>query len=159
MSSHTRRGFMTLAATSFAAGMFHTIFKTGRALGAQLKRVDPFEQALGNASKANLRLDLNGSSLNSEEKLAIAAVKQLDRRDLEHFLVNAQKDNPRGESGDKGSACGSKCGQDCGSMCGDNCPHGSNGVIDSAGALGINFNRINKDLFRSRLQRALQLTR
>ena len=118
--------------------------------------VTPFQVTLERSTKANLKQVVGGAPLTPEEKLAIVAVRELNRSEIEAVLLNPGKGNTRSEGG-KGSDCGIGCGGGCGSMCGESCPNSSNGVFDQKGILGIGINRINGEVFRANVRKALAM--
>jgi hypothetical protein len=122
-----------------------------------LTPAEPFQRTLSRATKTNLRQVLAGAPLSPEEKLAIVAVRELKRSEIEAVLARSGSGNQRIGSQSDGSDCGKGCGKSCGSMCGEECPHGSNGVFDRNGLLGIGIKNINGEIFRTKVRKALAL--
>lgn len=119
--------------------------------------VTPFQQTLEKSNKTNLKQVLDRAPLIPEEKLAIAAVRELDRSEIEAILrkpVKGGTANPIGASGD---GCGSDCGKSCGGGCGGKCNVTTSGVIDRNGVLGIKMNGINREVFKANVREALAM--
>jgi hypothetical protein len=117
---------------------------------------DQFQLTLGRATRDNLKQVLDGAPLGQEEKLAIAAVRELRRSEVEAILLAPGNRGPVADG--SGIYCGDKCGSSCGDRCGDRCGKTcSAGVIDQNGMLGIKLKSVNRELFTANLRKALHL--
>ena len=119
-------------------------------------QVTPFQQTLEKATKTNLKQVVGGAPLTPEEKFAIAAVRELDRSQVETLLLKPGKGGPT-TSQTEGGMCGDNCGSFCGNTCGSDCPQGKNGVIDRNGMLGIRIKGTNRGVFQANVRKALAM--
>jgi hypothetical protein len=171
METQSRRRFIGLVAK--ALGVLSivpgTFFKPRSVFGADPIPTKPtrmpaptpvpvgsFQQTLESSTKTNLKQVLDGAPLIPEEKLAIAAVRELDRSEIEAILRKPVKGGTVVTAG-SGDGCGSDCGKGCGGGCGGKCSGMTSGVIDPNGVLGIKMNGINRELFKTNVRKALAM--
>jgi hypothetical protein len=119
-----------------------------------LMRPDSLESVYKRTSPRNYGDVLNAAKLPQEQKLAIAAVKEMDRSELRASLS-------RLGGGDvaSGGVCGMSCGSDCGTACGISCSPAMDamGVVDRPGNLGIDTRSIDKGRFKAAVQKLLKV--
>ena len=146
--------------------------------------VTTIKAVLPKTTSQNVIQVLRTSRLVPEDKLAVLAVRQLGADEVKQSLDRFNKlFKPTGVNAghDCGIDCGSTCGRDCGSNCGGGCgsqcdgpqisangafcgggcrvQRGAIGVVDVAGKLGINFQRLNVGVFRRAVTETLRLVR
>ena len=134
---------------SFIPGSF---FNNGKFLAAQTKTTE-FESILRKTNRTNLYKVLESAKLNSEEKLAIVAVREMNRDDLKMLLSEKRP------SVAAGGICGAGCEGSSGTVCGMGCSVIPNaiGVVDKEGKLGIKLKSLSKSTFKLATQKALKL--
>jgi hypothetical protein len=166
MESLNRRIFLGRCMKSAALALLGLIpgtFFSKRKLFAQLETV---KSVLQSTTKSNVYTILKASRLTPKEKLAILAVRELPRDQIQKTL--SMLDNLGTIARGQGQGCGNNCansGQLCGADCqdpGDQEPQQARlaiCVLDKSGQLDISFSSLSKSRFKSALQQAFDLTR
>jgi hypothetical protein len=126
--------------------------------GAQ--NTESFEVILSRTTMSNVYEVLKTSSLKKEEKMAILAVREISRDEIQRSLSPVK--SRRESSGEwKGNYCGNGCPGAGGSYCGNKCTVTTDAVcvLDKDGRLNIDIAAMSKQKFENALRRALDLTR
>ncbi len=166
---YDRRYFINKAMTALGPAFLSlvpgSIFKTRNAFCQTIKKSlrseKQFDDTFIKTTPENLKTVLGSAAITQEEKLAILAVKDLPRPQLNQLASWVQS---RGMmyTGDKsvGSFCGGGCEGGGGHICGLGCKPGPDaiGIIDRTGRLGFRMpSNVNRALFKRSFQRALTL--
>ena len=143
--------------------------------------VSRLTSTLAQTTKQNVIQVLNSSNLPQVDKLAVLAVRQLSSGEVRSSLEQMQRlgelaKREEGAGGLCGSGCGVDCGRDCGNNCGRNCSFapapratvtgafcgggcqfepGTTGLVDTQGALRINFARLDVPRLQASVRQAL----
>lgn len=122
---------------------------------------DPLRRTLLRTTKADYVRTLASSKLSPEDKLAVAAAKELGQVELEAVTAKLHGSKDLGAS--TGMICGGGCGGgggDTGVICGANC-QGLLGkaaqVVDPAGLLKLNMKDLNKAAALRSLDKAVAI--
>ena len=171
MQEQNRRGFLRWLAASLAALTGGSAWARQIKPGAQkmiavpdpepIPLNDPLRRTLLRTTKANYVKTLVSSKLSPEDKLAVAAAKELGQVELETVAAKLRGSKDLGSS--TGFICGGGCdggGGDTGIICGANCK-GLLGkaaqVVDPAGLLKLNMKDLNKAAALKSLEKAVAI--
>ncbi len=126
--------------------------------GAQ--NTESFELILSRTTASNVFEVLKTSSLEEEEKMAILAVREISRDEIQKSLSSVESRREISSKW-KGNYCGNGCRGAGGSYCGNKCAVTTDAVcvLDKDGRLNIDIAAMNKQKFENALRRALDLTR
>jgi hypothetical protein len=125
---------------------------------ASAQSKDSLESVLKRVTKSNLYRELNVAKLSQEEKVAIAAVKEIPRDTLKETITRVQS-GKESICANGGFGCGNGCGGECGCLCGLDCsmPTKIIDIVDQKGDLKIKTNTIDKSRLLNTLEKALEL--
>lgn len=132
-----------------------TFFGTRKAFAQ--KSTDDFKKLLASTNSTNVYGILSKSTLSQEEKIAILAMRELKREDVQTILNDLG--NPRVKG--IGHACGNNCSTAIGNVCGFGCStnQGARGVLDKTGQLKMDLKTNNLTTLKNLMQEALNLTK
>ena len=122
---------------------------------------DPLRRTLLRTTKANYVKTLASSKLSPEDKLAVAAAKELGQIELEAVTAKLHGRPDLGSS--TGFICGGGCGDgggDTGMLCGGSCGNlvgKAQQVIDPQGLLKLNMKDLNKAAALKSLDKAVAI--
>lgn len=156
--SHAFKGTIIGLLGFFSGSIFHrkTAFSAAKMMGLD---DDSLESVLKRVTKDNLYSELNAADLSPEEKLAIAAVKEVSNRDLSRLLDTWKVEEGESTAMGSGNTCGDGCGGSCGNVCGHGCSPPIDGfaVVDQKGKLNIDMQNLDKSRFKNFLKKAIRL--
>lgn len=152
------RRFFKGAGVALLSLIHGTFFNRTKLLAQEEK--ESFETVLARTTKTNVYSVLKTSTLPEEEKMAILAVREISREEIKKVL-SLMEEKPDRRREFSGFFCGDGCDGEDGFICGNDCKSGSNAiaVLDKEGKLDIDVPLMNKEKFKSSLEKALRLTR
>lgn len=190
MKTSDRREFLSVMLKGTGIGLLSllpgTFFHRQSAFAAETASGTDFNSILKSTNTSNYINVLNTTKLSQEEKLAIAAVRELSRSDFDKLVAGIGKGDPAGIGHGCGSGCidpakfsktspaaiGNVCGFGCdatklpttsptaiGKGCGNNCNVSANaqGVLDRFGKLNTNLGSLRMSNFLQSMQKAQQI--